>query len=326
MLEHRKNSWDENLYKAGLAGVIIGALLSGCTDKVIQPVTNNSNLASPIPDSGKNQQVTLIPTLTFTPPSTETPVPTATLEILSNKLKLDKSKIETLSYLDLRELNGEDYVVIPKNENEYLLGIENVDGFDLDKSVLVLGQLEIAPIKMFTDKEDKTNVFFSLPRGTKELGIKLSDGSVKNISDLLPGDEPENKFINYVNKMVYMYDGKAMSFFGAHKIFGLSYRDGTENNKIHHLPDPTGDDVRFLFDIHNVKGDNAEVFAIAERFKLIDPDDISRQQNPEIVIKGSLGSLGDFVLVYQVHILRVNFYVYMPGIGILNLSSVGYDW
>jgi hypothetical protein len=233
-------------------------------------------------------------------------------------LEVDKSSVESLSYLDLREVSDEDYVAIPKNENEYLFGIENVVGYDIDKAVLISGDVEINSLKTFTDKEGKTRTLFSIPRGTNSISMRLLDGSAKDISGFLPEEEPENKFLEYKQGMVCDYNGsdkvRVDSF---DKVNRYGHRDGP-NDTVHWLPDLIEGEARFSILLYNLQGDIDKVLEVAEYSRLIDASNPNSQQSPEIINNGWGKSKGAVTWLFDhMPTPQSGVYAYLPGIGIL---------
>jgi hypothetical protein len=142
-------------------------LLAACTP-VMTPVPATATVTV---------TVTPLPTLTSTVAPSATPEPTAT-----------PVPIIAISYPLVELPDGQ--VVIPGGPDEYLMALS---GEGVNGAVLQVGEEAINATKMIEGEDGLPIVYFSVPRGSGNISVKLADGTVQVVAK--PEIEPISAFI-----------------------------------------------------------------------------------------------------------------------------------
>lgn len=211
-------------------------------------------------------------------------------------------------------------VLIPRNEEEYLLALPLIEGFDLDQSIIKIMDREIPPLYKEAIEPGQKMVFFSIPRGTKDGILKLKDGNQIPISTLFPEKEPENRFILARANEEYKYQGGKIIYEGSYKA-SFDYRESKEDT-IHSLPIQESGLTYLSFSFKNHQGDYQKLLKNSENAKLIFFDNVVKQMNVFKVVKGWGINFGDLMITFdEIPISQTRFYIYVPGFGIFDCTA-----
>jgi hypothetical protein len=144
------------------------------------------------PDATAVSSETVAPIATWTP--APTPTETATPTTTPDPNRVDVVSVETLPIMISRQDENVN-VVVPNSPEEYLLGIKVPGMTNLDGVKMVVGDAEIIPAGIETWPDGFKEVFYSIPRETKELKLRTVKGDESDVSKFLSQQEPENAFI-----------------------------------------------------------------------------------------------------------------------------------
>ena len=250
---------------------------------------------------------TLAPTIT----------PTATPSTLAGQLDLAQVVAEAVPLVDLyiTTQGKEDFVVIPSGKLDYVWGLTHIP----DGSLLVAAGKEIKAVYVSPLKQE---AYFSLPRGTKAVQLKMADGSQVELSAKLPAQEPEDKFMDAQPKMGFTFKGidtkvREWGYFSE-----VGYRE-SQRDSVHWLPKAESGFIYLDLTLSTTNKNLSNTIKKDENgIRLIDVQDTTKQYLPLVIPYGWGSNLGNYSVFYKIPASKNNaFYIYFRDTGILSFSS-----
>ena len=230
--------------------------------------------------------------------------------------------VDSLSMIDLNQTTKEDFIVVPDNANEYVLGMKVSADTKTDGVKMVVGDKEIDAIHVSTLPDGSKVAFYSIPRGTKALKIKTADGKEGDVSQLLPGQEPENKIFDVKHGYSFEYFGSKETIFQALRANSVDYVEYKGAPK-KSLPDPGENSTYLVFSLKQAGLDKTTMTSRKDGFRVL-----TRDTNGKLtLVKPTKSGFGwgvnaqvcDFF--FNVPNSQTEFDIYIPGFGVIHIKS-----